>query len=274
MQTIVRWMGTAHVELRSGNDVLLLDPYCSRPDKREVFFRPLRPRMDRIRSYVEGIQGTVRAIAVGHTHFDHALDIPETARLTGAAVLGSASLDTLLTLSGLPGRVTVCSPHKPYALGNGMALTMIPSRHGLILSRLLLLEGEIDGGCALPLRFVRYRLGAMHAIMAEMGGTTFLHVGSAGFSEDALKNIRCDVLFLCVSGWKNTPGYPEQLLEMVQPSCVVPIHHDDFTLPLMEGRPARILKSADLGNFMMRLRTCRPGMEVRLLEPLGTTTFS
>ncbi len=267
MPVEARWMGTAHIELHFDGRIVLIDPYITRPSKRSIFIRPLDPDPGAVQSYLDGLEGDVRAVLAGHTHFDHALDIPEVARRTDAMLLGSNSLDTLLSMSGQPGRVTVCRPRERLVLGDRLTVTMIPSMHGLVLSRLLLMEGEIDGARRLPLRVNQYRLGSMFAVKVELGGVTFLHVGSAGFLEEELSGHACDVLFLCAPGWKKWPGYPERLLEIVGPACVVPFHYDDFSLPLVPGADFRTIRSADLEGLTARLKKSRAGMETRFLVP-------
>ena len=80
MSVNMRWLGTAGIELSHGGNVILLDPYLSRLGKKDIFFRPLLPRKDIISWYINSIGGNVRVIVVGHTHFDHVLDIPDIAR--------------------------------------------------------------------------------------------------------------------------------------------------------------------------------------------------
>ncbi|MDD5169063.1 MAG: MBL fold metallo-hydrolase [Syntrophales bacterium] len=273
MPVKMRWLGTAGVELNHDGQILLVDPYLSRPGRREVFFKPLIPKRDIILRYLAGVEDKIRAIIVAHTHFDHALDIPELARNLDVPVFGSSSLDTLLSISGLPGRVTKCRPHERISLDGAMTLTMIPSAHGLILSRLLLMEGEIDSAWKPPLRTRQYRLGAMFAPKIEMDGLTFLHVGSAGFLERELETHRCDVLFLCVAQWKKWPAYPERIIEITRPSCVIPIHYDDFSLPLMPGGKCRVMQSADLEGFCHRIRMCGKGIDVLCVDPFKTETL-
>jgi L-ascorbate metabolism protein UlaG (beta-lactamase superfamily) len=273
MSVNIHWLGTAGIELSHSGQVILIDPYLSRPGKSDIFFKRLLPRKDIINWYVNNIGGNVRAIVAGHTHFDHVLDIPLMAHSLDCPVLGSSSLDTLLSLSGLPGRVTVCNSKEQVKLGDDISVSMIPSAHGLILSRLLLLEGDINPGLTLPLRTNQYRLGAMSAPKVTMGGLTLLHIGSAGFIEKKLECHTCDILFMCVAGWKNWPLYPERVIEILQPSCVIPIHYDDFSIPLMPGWKCPVMRSADLDGFCNRVKMSRPGIEVRLIEPFSATSF-
>ncbi|MCU0576133.1 MAG: MBL fold metallo-hydrolase [Desulfobacterota bacterium] len=273
MPVIARWLGTAAIELHHEGQNILIDPYVSRLSKSDIFLKPLRSRQEAVENFIAGMEGELGALLCGHTHFDHALDIPGFAQHTDAPILGCASLDALLSLSGFAGRVTVCGPRERVHTGKGTAVTMIPSLHGLILSRLLLLEGDIDRTLTPPLRAHRYRLGAMRAVKVELGGVTFLHVGSAGLLEGELLGHTCDVLFLCAAGWRNSPGYPERVVDIVRPSCVIPIHYDDFSLPLGPGNGVRTLKSADLDGFVGRLNRTGSDMETRLLAPGMRVSF-
>ena len=83
----VRWLGTAGFELRYGEHVLLFDPYLTRASLGRCVLSSLS-------SDVAAITRTIAradAIVVGHTHFDHVLDVPTIARLTNARVFGSRS---------------------------------------------------------------------------------------------------------------------------------------------------------------------------------------
>jgi L-ascorbate metabolism protein UlaG (beta-lactamase superfamily) len=273
MTVDIRWLGAAGIELNRSGSIILIDPYLSRPGKSELLFRPLRPKKEAISRYFRTTKGTIRAIAVGHTHFDHALDIPEMARNLDCPVLGGTSLDALLEISGLPGKATLCRPQEAIALSEDSALTMIPSVHGLVISRHFLLEGNIRRDMQQPLRMHQFRLGEMHAPKIITGGITFLHIGSAGYLAHELEAHRCDVLFLCVPGWKNSPGYPDRVIDIVQPSCVVPIHYDDFTVPFLPGRKLSVLRSADLNSFVQRLKTIRSTLDIRILEPFAAASF-
>jgi L-ascorbate metabolism protein UlaG (beta-lactamase superfamily) len=267
MSVNIRWLGTAGIELRHDGRIILIDPYLSRPSKRDIFFQRLLPRKDIIHWYINSIKGEVETVVAGHTHFDHALDIPEIAQNLICPAIGGTSLDNLLSISGLPGRTTVCRPREQVDLGDKISISMIPSAHGLILSRLLLLEGDISNRLKPPLRTNQYRLGAMYAPKITLGGLTFLHVGSAGFIEKELEGHTCDVLFMCVAGWRKWPSYPQRVIEIIQPSCVIPIHYDDFSIPLMPGWKVPIMRSADLEGFCNRVKMSRPGIDVRRNEP-------
>jgi L-ascorbate metabolism protein UlaG (beta-lactamase superfamily) len=273
MSVNVRWLGTAGVELIHNGQAILIDPYLSRPSIWDILFTPLLPRKDIIEWYLGSIEGKVRAVVVGHTHFDHALDIPEIAHRLDCTILGGISLDALLDISGLPGKTTICHPQEQIVLSDKATLIMIPSVHGLVITRLLHLKGNIDRALRPPLRANQYRLGDMFALKITIGGVVFLHIGSAGFLGNELEGHRCDVLFLCVAGWKSSAGYPERVIEIAQPSCVVPIHFDNFSKPLFPGQECPVMKFADLEGFTRHVRMSHPGVEVRQLNPFMSASF-
>ena len=66
----VRWTGAAGLEITKDQQTVLIDPYHSRLGKREVFFKPLVPRLHAIEKYLETLPGELSAVIVGHTHFD------------------------------------------------------------------------------------------------------------------------------------------------------------------------------------------------------------
>ena len=97
------------------------------------------------------------------------------------------------------------------------AVTMIPSTHGLVAFGRIPYPGSIDPSGRLPLIAREYRHGEVYMPKLEMGGTIFMHAGSANLIESALNGHHCDVLFMCVPGWKKVPAYTTHLLEIVKP---------------------------------------------------------
>lgn len=231
----VRWTGAAGLEFSHNGVVYLMDPYLSRAGKIELLFKRLVPRRDVIMHYLSTLPGELKAVMIGHTHFDHALDIPHIAEATSAQLIGSASLAKLLDACGMKDRVTLCQDRERISLSGGAAVTMIPARHGKVLFGRIPYPGEIDSQTRLPGKARDYRHGQVFNILLELGGISFLHIGSAGLIDTALEGQACDVLFLCQAGWKNTPDYLPRILSRVRPTTIVPFHFDDFTAPVRAG---------------------------------------
>jgi L-ascorbate metabolism protein UlaG (beta-lactamase superfamily) len=269
----VRWMGAAGVEITTAGRTVLIDPYLTRARKHKIFFsRPL-PDAGAVARYLMNLQHRPDVITVGHTHLDHALDVPEFAGRVSCPVFGSRSLDTLLALHGQKTRVRVCENAVETAVADGLRVTMIPSVHGLAAFGRVSCPGEIDQNLVPPLKARDYRHGRVFMPKIVLNDTVFLHAGTANFVEHELEGQACDVLFLCVPGWKYIPGYPEELLDMVKPEIVIPIHFDDFTRPVKSKAALPRLPFLDMEGFLRKINDAKPGIEVRMPEFFEVMAF-
>ena len=209
------------------------------------------------------------AIIVGHTHFDHALDIPLMAKYCEGPVIGSESLQTLMGLYGEEERVIVCKGNERIQI-SAAAVTMIPSCHGRVLMGKVPYPGEIDPSARLPLKAKEYRLGGMFIPHLEIDGISFIHVGSANFIESELEGRWCDVLCLCVPGWEYAEEYTTSLLQMLKPSLIIPFHFDDFTLPVGKDGYVASLPFLKMKSFIERIGASAPKATIRILRPFDS----
>jgi L-ascorbate metabolism protein UlaG (beta-lactamase superfamily) len=265
-----RWTGCAGVEITQDGKTVLIDPYHTRLSAWKLLFGRHEPLSEYLEQYVGEIPGELSAIIVGHTHLDHAMDVPVLSRWCRGPVVGSRSLKTLMDISGAEKEVTVTWGRKSIDLFNGARLTMIPSRHGRAFFGRVPFPGEIDPAGKVPLKASGYRLGEMFTPKLEIGGKTFLHVGSANLVEEELDGHRCDVLLMCVPGWHKTPGYISRLLEITKPQVIIPIHFDDFTRPVRRSGHYRQLSFLRMKEFTERVRSAAPGASFRKPRPFQT----
>ena len=89
----VTWLGTAGVLVSDGRTGILIDPYVSRSGMLKVLLgSALSPDRELVRQWVGRLgAGSIQAVVVSHSHFDHALDAPFFALETGALLMGSES---------------------------------------------------------------------------------------------------------------------------------------------------------------------------------------
>lgn len=270
------WLGAAGLAVSAGNRCVLIDPCFSRPPLWRLAFGAPAPDETRIGAAWAQLPGEVAAIAVGHTHIDHALDIPSIARRTQAPIFGSASLDALLGRAGLPQRVSVVRPRDCHDLPGLGTLTVYAGAHGGVLFGCPPFPGEIARTGPYPLRAREYRSGAVMVFDLTLADRRTVHVGSAGLPPEPLPEGPCDALFLCVPGWRAQPDYPAVFLRRMQPRRIVPIHFDRMTRPLDDPRihqpdplTSRLL---NLPGFLARVQSLIPGTPVllpRLWEPVA-----
>ena len=96
------FLGVSTVLLTDGETSVLTDGFFSRPSKLDLAFKRLVPNPARVRATLArfGIS-RLDAVFVVHSHFDHALDAPLVAELTGARLIGSESTHNIAAGQGL-----------------------------------------------------------------------------------------------------------------------------------------------------------------------------
>jgi len=262
----VTWTGAAGLRFETEKEVILIDPYYTRVDIFNTLFKRIAPDPAAIGAALPDPE-RVAAMVVGHTHSDHALDVPWIAARSACQVVGSRSLETLMALGGLPGRTRVCAGGETLELTDAARVTMIRSAHGrLTLGKGVPFDGEISATGTLPMKASGYRVGTVFAPKLELQGKCFLHIGSANFDEARLQGQTCDVLCLCVPGWKRREGYPRRLIEMTRPRAVVLFHYDDFSRSHTPGSKTRRMPLIDMPGIIHAIRRCAPAPEVLVPE--------
>lgn len=257
------WLGTAGFRFRYQGHTLLIDPYLTRlPLRQFLSRRPAAPDAARVARYVDSAD----AVLVGHSHFDHALDVPLIARATGAAVYGSRSTAHLMRLHGLRDRAIEVEPYRTYDIGP-FAVSFVPSAHArLFLGVAVPMAGDITCDHVDDLSARAYGCGQVYGIHVRAGGVGFYHMGSAELEDAAIAHRGVDVLLTAIAGRGFTPRLLPRILDVLAPSWVVPHHHDDFFCPL--DRPMQLSFNVDLAGWAEELRRLARGVQVATLMPL------
>jgi L-ascorbate metabolism protein UlaG (beta-lactamase superfamily) len=264
----LRWIGTAGFRLAYEGHVVWIDPYVTRLSLRDLVLRRVVPPDDAaIATWIDRAD----AVLVGHTHFDHALDVPAIARRTGCAVYGSTSLAHLMQLHGLAERACVVEPHHTYEVGP-FRFRFVPSVHSkLQLGLGVPYAGELTCEHVDDLAPQAYRCGQVWGIAIEVAGARFYHQGSADFLEDELRDRGVDYFLCGISGRGFTPRYIERIARALDPRAIVPTHFDDFFRPL--AAPPRFSFNVDLAGFADEVRAVSADLPVHALA-IGQTIGS
>lgn len=236
------YMGTSSLYFDDGETRVLIDGFFTRPDNLfQIFFGEIETNKARVAEYLKRLKiERLDAIPVFHSHYDHAMDSAEIARLTGAKVLGSESTAMVMAGSGLPAaQIQIVEPGKAYQFGK-FRITMTESKHvplpGIIESTGMM--GDVSQPLKQPASIYAFAEGMTYAILIEHPlGNSMLHSGS--FLPGELKQMKAkvDTLFLCSPGLpKLSPALQEQFYQeiIVEPGVkrVVPVHWDDFSFTL------------------------------------------
>ena len=230
----LEWLGVAGFRLTYQGLTLIIDPYLTRISFRRFLRRePALPDRDTVERLLRSA-GEVAGILVGHTHFDHALDVPAVAELHGCRAFGSRSLVRLMAAHGLEDPAVEVAAGERIELGP-FAVTFVPSRHSrILLGRRVPMDGDIGVRSAAGLHARAYRCGQVWAFLIEVAGARLYHQGSADLIDDEVPGGGVDLFLAGVAGREFTPDYWGRLLPRLDPAQVVICHHDDFFAGLDE----------------------------------------
>lgn len=228
----LEWLGVAGYRLSYEGQTLYIDPYVSRVPLSSVVRRAPAVADPALHERFLRPAGRVVGVLVGHTHFDHAIDVPAIARRFDCAAYGSRSLVNLMRLHGLGERVVEVEPNRRYELGP-FTVTFVPSLHSkLLLGLAVPFDGELTCEHLDALSPSAYRCGQVWGIHVEVAGMSFYHQGSANLIDDAIHHRDVDVFLAGVAGRGFTRDYWARILPRLQPRTVVASHFDDFFRPL------------------------------------------
>jgi L-ascorbate metabolism protein UlaG (beta-lactamase superfamily) len=256
----VTYFGNSTIAIRDDVTTLLVDGFFSRPGPLRSRFGKVRPDEGIIREQLAlaGL-GQVNAILVGHTHFDHVLDAPTVARITGAKIMGSRSnihiRESAEGRSAVPRLIEVPPTGRVHKFGD-FTVSFIPSEHvPPHLSGQEEAQGHIEALIVPPASATDYKHGDVFAIHIShphgiIGVTT-----TAGARPEQFAGYEADVLMLAVGLLEKEPecrqeAYWTETVLALNPQTVIPIHWDNFTRKLdTSSPPKRNLRVTRLKHF-------------------------
>jgi L-ascorbate metabolism protein UlaG (beta-lactamase superfamily) len=252
-----RWLGVAGLELTSGRQTLLVDPFLTRPPFRRLWLGRVKPDHDLIAAHIPRGEH----ILVSHAHYDHLMDVPDIARRTGAQVYGSSNTCALLEACRLPAsQIHMIQAGDQLDLGE-FSVEVLAATHGWAPGYT---TGKVRQGLQPPLRLREYVLGEYNSFLMQVPGLRLLNWCGV----DLRAAPQAEVLFTLPTA---RPGFIEALLSAVQPRLVIPVHWDDLFRPLSEpirpyfelprrGWPP--LQRIHLQRFKERVKRVAAGVQV------------
>lgn len=257
------WLGTAGFRMSYAGFDLVIDPYVSRRPLRVVAANHALHADDAL---LARFIPHADAVLVGHTHFDHAVDVPGLARRDGCRVYGSSSLAALMRLHGLADSAAEVDFARTYDMGP-FAVTFVESVHSkLALGLAVPAGGELTCDNLDHLSHGRYRCGQVYGIHIAVAGKTFYHQGSANLLDDRVVHRGVDYFLAGIAGRGFTPRYFERILSRLEPRTIIPHHFDDFFRPL--GAEMGFSLNVNFGGFAEEVDRVSRDFRIRTLEPL------
>jgi L-ascorbate metabolism protein UlaG (beta-lactamase superfamily) len=258
-----RWLGVGGIELRAGDQVLLIDPYLTRLPLWRMAIGRVRPHRELIAARIPRCD----FVLVTHPHVDHLLDVPDVLHNTGAVALGSANTCQLLAAQGVPPeQIREIDVGDRLALGK-FQVEVLPSEHPTFWGWLPF-SGPLSSNLHPPLRARDYRMDRCFGYLVDVAGIRLLHCPGVA--------VPADVLTVKPLG---TRARYEALLRQARPRVVIPVHWDDFGRPLSKpvrptlapsGQAVPPLKRIDLAPLAQLIEQIAPGTQVLIPEMFRT----
>lgn len=258
----LRWFGTAAYRLEYSGTVLWIDPWFSRQGLLALLIGAIEPVEEEIDQYLDRAD----AIAVGHSHYDHAADLPYIAPKTGAVVYGSDSTANILRAYGTDESQIRVVTGGDTATQGPFKITFVPSAHGSLRGRI---PGHFDIGPDVqpPLKASEYGHGEVFGLLVEVEGYRIYHKGSAAIVEGSERDVRADLLLLGISLRADTKSYVYRMVQMIDPQILMPMHYDYFFRPL--GKGLRLVPGTRFRQAVDEARQAKPEVRVLTLPLLG-----
>jgi L-ascorbate metabolism protein UlaG (beta-lactamase superfamily) len=245
----VRWLGIATLLFDDGETQIMTDGFISRPTAMDMLFqKPISSDLPAIEEAIRDHRiDRLKAIMPVHSHYDHAMDTADVARLTGADVLGSPTTANIARSSHLDeSQIKIIAPGVPYTYGK-FTVSFYESRHAPLPTNMGI-DGTVDQPFSLPAPYTAWKEGQSYSIHISHPGGSAIVQGSAGFVPGALADIQADVVFLGSGGLMNLPSsnvaqYVDEIVHTVNPSRVYVIHQDNLLGEFGDVEQSKILPS-------------------------------
>ncbi len=254
------YLGVAGWRVDDGGHALLVDPYFSRLPVDSKSATPLLPDEARITRYAPT---RADAILVGHSHYDHLLDVPDIAKRAHATVVGTASTLNVARAAGVAENHLVVAEEGAALTFGPFSVSAFRGLHSLTGQASAAIPPQI----ALPMPASGYAEGGTLDYLVRVGRHSILFIGSANFIEQELAGVRPDVAVLAVGLREKIVDYACRLMRALgHPPLVLTNHFDAHWEPLgpkqMDiGDEAR----ASLAKFADEIHACAP--ETRVVVP-------
>jgi L-ascorbate metabolism protein UlaG (beta-lactamase superfamily) len=278
-QVKVTFFGTSTLLFDDGETQLLIDGFFSRPGFYDVVLGEVKSDTSLIRSMMADHHiNRLKAIFTSHSHYDHAMDAPFVASLTGATVYGSSSTLNICKGANLPeAQTSLFEPGKEIALGK-FGVTVIKSKHSppfTLLGKTNATDPrhpDITEPLKQPAKVDDYIEGGAYDFYVRYEGHAALVKASTNYIPGALTQYPADVIFLGaallgVQADTFQNNYYLNTVQAINAKTVIPVHWDNFTKPLSQPLEALPNLSDDMEkglNFLVR-STAKDGRTFKIL---------
>ena len=276
------YLGAEGFVMRLGENALMTAPFFSNFSIMELA-RSVSPKKDIIdRIYPNIPDGLVKAILVGHSHYDHLIDVPYiwNTYQPNTPIYGSETTKNLL-LSVKDDKIPEEYIHVlddevdiyQYQLGkiidivpNIISIMPIESSHSSHLFGYKLFKGKLTEPLKSPPKYAKDWVEGdtfAYLIKFKNGEKDYtIYFQDAASSPPAglfnnFENTPVDLAILCVGGFSEAENYPEYILDALKPKKIILGHWEDFMASqfstLDEINDSKKLTASAVEQFIKRI---------------------
>jgi L-ascorbate metabolism protein UlaG (beta-lactamase superfamily) len=268
--------GAAGWSITDGTTTVLLDPYFSRVrfkgrpygasdaatvpgDARPIIAYEDAPVADA--DTVDRHVARADYVLLSHSHFNHVMDMPQIARKTGAAVVGTESTGNIARAGGVPdAQIFPVRGGEDYAFER-LSIKVIPSLHSALSGKHYWSSTPIPRDVKTPLRLKDYVEGGMLAYLVRLGGREILLFGGMNYIEREITGLRPDIVLVAAAHpRREIHDYTGRLLRALgRPPIVIATHWDNQGLPFGAPQDEAL---AEAETFVAEVRAVAPRSQV------------
>ena len=279
----VQFVGVSTLVISDDSTTIMTDGFFSRPSAINLLFGKIGPEKKEIKWALDKLNlEKLDGLFVVHSHFDHAMDAPEVARLTGTIMYGSESTANIGRGWNLSeNQIKIFENRIPITIGK-FKITPILSRHfefpdPEIRAQALGGNQEITEPLVPPVAVLDYKMGGAYTLLFEHPKGNFVLQSSAGWLEDSLDSIQTNIVLMGIGGLgSQTTTYQDtyfkEIVDELNARQVYLIHWDAFVGSIRHPIKAPALLSDKMmgntiGSFeaVARAAAKRPDVRFNLL---------
>jgi L-ascorbate metabolism protein UlaG (beta-lactamase superfamily) len=260
---VLKWLGVAGWEIRTGRTIVLIDPFLTRRDR-----SPDAEWKTDEEAVLKVITGADYIFA-GHSHADHIGDIPFIARRFGSKVIGSRTTTNIALTAGVDKSQLVTIQGGEKFDFKDFSVQVIESQHGVLTrsgQRRQPKSEEILKPWSGPIMGNAFVEGGSYLYLFTFGKHRVLHQSTGNFIEENLKGLQPDVAILA----ENRNYEWATALKILRPKLVIVHHFDDWRAPFSHGISRSNIKRAQ----RLEQEVKWADREIKVIIPQFLTTYT
>ncbi len=270
----ITYYGTTTLLLDDGETQLFFDCFFSRSSLLKTFFSKIKTDTATINKLFPGdYLKNLKGVFIAHSHYDHAMDIGYIHQLSKSTIYGSSSTLNIARGDKVPENYLVeFSAETSFTIGK-FTIKVVPSIHSKPKWYNDDVGEVIDKPLAQPTKYRKYKEGGAFDFLITHGNKTILIRPSINYIPNQWEGVKADVVFAGISQMGKYSdvflnSFYFETIQRLQPSLVIPFHHDNFFRPL--DKDIRFLNGVPKGLRLLMEKTSQDSIHLGLLNYKGS----